>query len=94
MPRYLLVKPAKGISVPHPHAERRFLGKPNATSPLWAPDEEPVTEVVLDDPALRKAGRGDKPNLTILGVKVIEGDLTAARAAFDPPPAVKPGKDK
>jgi hypothetical protein len=53
-----------------------------------------VTEVVLDDPALRKAGRGDKPNLTILGVKVIEGDITAARAAFDPPPAVKPGKDK
>ena len=93
MPRYLLVKPAKGISVPHPHAERRFVGKPNVSSPLWASDEEPQEEVVLDAPALRKAARG--ANLTILGEKIVDGDISAARAALQPPQApVKSGKDK
>ena len=93
MPRYLLVKPAKGISVPHPTADRRYVGKPNSSSPLWAPDEEPQEEVVIDDPSLRKAARG--PNLTILGEKIVDGDITAARAAFQPPQApARSGKDK
>ena len=89
MPRYLLVKPAKGTSVPHPHADRRYVGKPNATTPIWAPGEEPIAEVVLDDPALRKAARG--PDLAILGSTVAD-NLEAARAALQPP--AKPGKDK
>jgi hypothetical protein len=89
MPRYLLVKPAKGTSVPHPHADRRYVGKPNATTPIWAAGEEPNAEVVLDDPALRKAARG--PDLAILGSTVAD-NLEAARAALQPP--AKPGKDK
>ena len=89
MPRYLLVKPAKGTPVSHPHAERRYVGKPNATTPIWAPGEEPIAEVVLDDPALRKAARG--PDLAILGSTVAD-NLEAARAALQPP--AKPGKDK
>ena len=89
MPRYLLVKPAKGTSVPHPHADRRYVGKPNATTPIWAPGEAPSAEVVLDDPALRKAARC--PDLAILGVTVAD-NLEAARAALQPP--AKPGKDK
>ena len=89
MPRYLLVKPAKGTSVPHPHADRRYVGKPNATKPIWAAGEEPIAEVVLDDPALRKAARG--PDLAILGSTVAD-NLEAARAALQPP--AKPGKDK
>ena len=89
MPRYLLVKPAKGTPVPHPHADRRYVGKPNATTPIWAAGEEPVAEVVLDDPALRKAARG--PDLAILGSTVAD-NLEAARAALQPP--AKSGKDK
>ena len=92
MPRYLLVKPARGTSVPHPHADRRYVGKPNATTPIWAAGEEPIAEVVLDDPALRKAARC--PDLVILGSTVAD-NLEAARAALQPaPPAAKPGKDK
>lgn len=102
MPRYLLVKPARGTSVPHPHADRRYVGKPNATTPIWAAGEEPIAEVVLDDPALRKAGRiKDKaqfpdhvPDLAVIGSAVAD-NLEAARAALQPaPPAAKPGKDK
>ena len=100
MPRYLLVNPAKGKSVPNPHtAARRYLGKPNATTPIWAAGEEPIAEVVLDDPALRKAGRiKDKaqfpdhvPDLAVIGSTVAD-NLEAARAALQPP--AKPGKDK
>ena len=97
MPRYLLVKPAKGKSVPNPHtAARRYLGKPNATTPIWSPGEEPIAEVVLDDPALYKAARGAAPDLVILDRRVVDGDVEAARAALQPaPPATKPGsKDK
>ena len=96
MPRYLLVKPAKGKSVPHPHAGRRFVGKPNASSPLWASDEEPIAEVVLDDPALSQAPRGSAPDLVILARRALDGDVEAGRAALRPaPPATKPGsKDK
>lgn len=103
MPRYLLVKPAKGMSIPNPHTDaRRYLGKPNATTPLWSPGEEPIAEVVLADPALHKAARAkDKaqfpdhvPDLAILGTAVAD-TLEAARAALQPAtPATKPGKDK
>lgn len=94
MPRYLLVKPAKGKSVPHPHAGRRFLGKPDASTPVWAPGEEPIAEVVLDDPSLHKAARGPSPDLVILDRRVIDGDIDAARAAMQPPPVSAGSKDK
>lgn len=104
MPRYLLVKPAKGMSIPNPHTDaRRYLGKPNATTPLWSPGEEPIAEVVLADPALHKAARAkDKaqfpdhvPDLAILGTAVAD-NLEAARAALQSQPtsrAPKPGKE-
>lgn len=102
MPRYLLIKPAKGMSIPNPHTDaRRYLGKPNASTPIWAPGEEPIAEVVLADPALHKAARFDpkdpasKADLVILGTTVAD-TLEAARAALTPQPTprpTKPGKE-
>lgn len=91
MPRYMLVMSAKGVSVPNPHAERRYVGKPNTTTPVWAPGEEPVAEVVLDEAALRKAAR--KGDLRLLG-ETVSDNIEAARAVLQPAPPVKPGKDK
>ena len=84
MPRFLLVRCGKGTLVANPHtAERRYCGKP-LPGPVWRPDEQPVDEVVQDDPALRKAHKAPGDDFTILRECVV-ATLVAARAALMPP---------
>jgi hypothetical protein len=79
--RYLLVRGVPGRLVANPHVPahtRRFLGKlpsgvfwdegpidPETGQPRW-PAAEPVEEVVLDEPSIRKAAKGGRGDLTSL----------------------------
>jgi hypothetical protein len=90
MPRFLLVTCERGTLVPHPYAHsRRYLGKPKP-SPRWLPDEQPVLEVVQDDPALRKAHKNPGDKFTIVK-EGVHKDIVEAREKLTPA-ADKPKK--
>lgn len=81
MPRFLLVTCERGTLVPNPHInQRRYCGKPKP-GPVWADGEQPVVEVVQDDPALRKAHRNPADKFSILAEGVFQG-IAEARASL------------
>lgn len=83
MPRYLLVTCERGTLVPKPDPTvRRYCGKPRP-GPMWADDEQPVIEVVPDDPALRKAHKNPGDKFTILKEGAAK-DLGEARKVLMP----------
>lgn len=83
MPRFLLVTCERGTLVSNPHAgQRRFCGKP-LPGPVWAPDEQPIVEVVQDDASLRKAHKSPGDAFRILGEGVFD-DIVKARGGLMP----------
>ena len=74
---------AKRLWLPTGRDADMYCGKP-LPGPVWRPDEQPVDDVVQDDPALRKAHKAPGDNFTILR-ECVADTLVAARAALMPP---------
>lgn len=85
--RFLLVTCERGALVANPHARiRRYCGKP-IPGPVWGPNEQPIAEVVQDDPGLRKAHKG--PDGFKILAETVAKDLENARAILQPAKSVE-----